>query len=114
MKKGEEAVKRLKEIDENKGITGKARRSDPKEVGVPSNSRSIPAEANTTAEQYIGEVLSDADLAAQRIAQAETLKKQAQQLLSEATRLEKEANELVPATNVKTTKTKKTASKQAA
>lgn len=91
MKLGEEAVKRLKEIDDNKGMSGKARRNDPKEVGVPSNSRSIPAEANTTAEQYLGQVLSDADLAKQRLTQAADLKRQAESLIAEAARLESEA-----------------------
>ena len=114
MAKGDEAVKRLAEIEAAKGMTGKQRPSKnvEKEVGAPPNSRAGEVDLNSL--PGLDSVLSDADLAAQRIAQAETLKKQAQQLLSEATRLEKEANELVPATNVKTTKTKKTASKQAA
>jgi len=94
MKKGEEAVSRLKEIDESRGITGKTRKQEPREVGVPTNSRSIPAEGNVSAEQYLGEVLSDADLAAQRLTQAADLKKQAASLLTEAARLEEEASKL--------------------
>lgn len=118
MKKGEDAVQRLKEIDENRGITGKARKSEPREVGVPSNSRSIPAEGNVSAEQYLGEVLSDADLAAQRLTQASDMKKQAAGLLAEAARLEEEASRLntttKPSNGTRKTTKAKTGKKQAA
>lgn len=121
MKKGEDAVQRLKEIDENRGITGKAKKSELREVGVPSNSRSIPAEGNVSAEQYLSEVLSDADLAAQRLTQAADMKKQAAGLLAEAARLEEEATRLNTTTTPsngtrKTTKAKtaKAGKKQAA
>ncbi len=116
MKKGEEAVSRLKEIDESRGMTGKARKQDPREVGVPANSRSIPAEGNVSAEQYLGEVLSDADLAAQRLTQAADLKKQAASLLNEAARLEEEASTLnttVKNGTRKTTKAKATKKQEA-
>ena len=94
MKQGEEAVKRLQEIDNSRGMTGKARKAEPREVGVPSNSTSIPAQGNVSAEQYLGEVLTDADLAAQRATQAADMKRQAQSLLAEAARLEEEAASL--------------------
>lgn len=116
MKKGEEAVNRLKEIDESRGMSGKARKQDPREVGVPANSRSIPAEGNVSAEQYLGEVLSDADLAAQRLTQAADLKKQAANLLTEAARLEEEASNLnttVKNGTRKTTKAKATKKQEA-
>lgn len=118
MKKGEDAVQRLKEIDENRGITGKAKKSEPREVGVPSNSRSIPAEGNVSAEQYLGEVLSDADLAAQRLTQAADMKKQAAGLLAEAARLEEEASRLnttiKPSNGTRKTTKAKAGKKQAA
>ena len=106
MSKGDEAVKRMAELDASKGMVGQKKTSKSKvvetEVGAPPNSRA-------------GEVvlpesgfLSDADLAAQRIEQAAQMKRQAEQLLAEATRLESEANELVPTKNVRTI-TKKTA-----
>lgn len=116
MAKGTDAVKRLAEIEAAKGMTGKQNRRSTveKEVGVPPNSRAGEVDLNTL--PPMDAVLSDADLAAQRLAQANNMKQQAEQLLAEATRLETEANELAPAKNVKTTRTKKTttAKKQAA
>jgi hypothetical protein len=109
MSKGDEAVKRMAEIDAARGATGKQNRKTTveKEVGVPPNSRA-------------GEVilpesgfLTDADLAAQRLEQSAQMKKQAEQLLAEAKRLETEAQSLAPH-NVTTTKKTKTTKKQAA
>jgi len=110
MAKGDEAVKRMSEIDSQRGATGvQTRKQKPanKEVGVPPNSRA-------------GEVilpesgfLTDADLAVQRLEQSAQMKKQAEQLLAEAKRLETEAQSLAPH-NVTTTKKTKTTKKQAA
>lgn len=109
MSKGDEAVKRMAELDAARGATGKQNRKTTveKEVGVPPNSRA-------------GEVilpesgfLTDADLAAQRLEQSAQMKKQAEQLLAEAKRLETEAQSLAPH-NVTTTKKTKTTKKQAA
>lgn len=110
MSQGDEAVKRMAELDNQRGFTGTQQRKSKqvdKEVGAPPNSRA-------------GEVilpesgfLTDADLAAQRLEQSAQMKKQAEQLLAEATRLETEAHSLTP-TNVTTTKKTKTAKKQAA
>ena len=107
MKKGDDAVKRLKEIDDNRGMTGKRRPAEPREVGVSPNSRSIPAEGNVSAEQYLSEALSDADLAKQRLTQAQDMKRQAEQMLAEAARLESEAQTLNPSTTNGTRKTTK-------
>jgi hypothetical protein len=121
MAKGEEAVKRMQEIEDAKGMTGKQRppKTYQKEVGVPPNSRAgeVDMDSLINNASTADGVLSDADLAAQRLTQANNMKLQAQQLLAEAQRLEMEANELVPAKNVKPTRTtKKTtaAKKQAA
>jgi hypothetical protein len=109
MAKGDEAVKRMSDLDSSRGATGKQNRKTivEKEVGVPPNSRA-------------GEVilpesgfLTDADLAAQRLEQSAQMKKQAEQLLAEARRLETEAKSLAPQ-NVTTTKKTKTTKKQAA
>ena len=111
MAKGDEAVKRMAELDSQRGATGKQNPKRAKvvetEVGAPPNSRA-------------GEVilpdsgfLTDADLAAQRLEQSAQMKKQAEQLLAEAKRLESEAQSLAPK-NVTTTKKTKTAKKQAA
>ena len=110
MDKGEEAIKKMADLDKNAGLVGK---KEAREVGQNPASRSnIPETSNTT----IGDVLTDDQLAAQRVAQAAKMKLEAQQMLAEAARLEAEAASLTPATNVptKTTKTKATKKKQAA
>ena len=117
MEKGEEAVKRLQDIDKNAGMQTKRRAQQGREVGMPPNNSSVSrtnmdVEGTDSAAAYLKGALtegalSDSDLAAQRQAQAETMKKQAEQLLAEAKRLETEANALQPAKNVKTTRAKK-------
>lgn len=111
MEKGEEAVKRLQDIDKNSGMQTKKRRTEGREVGMPPNNQSlsrtnVDVNATDSAAAYLKGTLSDSDLADQRKSQAEQMKRQAEQLLAEAKRLETEANELSPA-NVKTTRAKK-------
>lgn len=111
MEKGEEAVKRLAEVDAQAGMAPQKRIREGREVGMPPNNTSvsrtnIDIEATDSAAAYVKGVLSDSDLAQERISQAEQMKKQAEQLLAEAKRLEKEANQLAP-NNVKTTRAKK-------
>jgi len=105
MAKGEDAIKRLAELDANKGMVTK--RSEPiREVGVPPASRTAEVTAPTTA------VLSDSDLAQQRISQATAMKSNAEQLMKEAQRLLDEARALDPTTlleNDDTAKKKTTA-----
>lgn len=119
MSKGEEAVRRLADLDANAGMTNKKRPVEPKEVGAPNNSRSAAQVQGTMSpEQYVVAtegVLDDATLATQRIAQATKMKAEAQAMLAEAARLEQEAASLNPVSDVRT-KTKKTTSakKQAA
>ena len=113
LEQGEEAVKRMAELDSQRGMTGpRPRKPADKEVGVPPNTRAGEVQIPATNDG----VLSDADLAAQRLSQAETMKRQAEQLLAEAKRLETEAKELSPSKNAKTTRAKKakTDSKQEA
>ena len=127
MDKGEEAIKRLQEIDNNSGFTGKRKPKQGREVGMPPNNQSvsrtnIDVDANTSAAAYLkgiiadDQTLSDADIAAQRIDQALKMQAQAEQLLAEAKRLTEEAQQLSPAKNAKTTRAKKatTSKKQAA
>lgn len=97
MSKGEEAVKRLAEIDASKGMTSKKKTDNIKEVGAPSNSRATPAPLQATENS----VLTDADLAKSRVQQAESMKANAQQLLAEAERLLAEAADLDPTVKVK-------------
>lgn len=114
MKKGEDAIKRLAEMDKENGFTGKKKRpAEPREVGVPPSSRTRPAEVAPSA--GLNDVLSDADLARSRVAQAEMMKQNANAMLAEAERLLKEAADLDPSTtkNVRATKKKTTKVKAA-
>jgi hypothetical protein len=118
MAQGEDAVKRLAEIDSHKGMYGgkRGQAAESREVGMPANSRAnAGVEGTMSAEQYVAGALTDADLAAQRLTQAADMKRQAEQMLAEAARLETEAQTLNPTTNGtrKTTKAKAT-KKQAA
>lgn len=121
MEQGEEAIKRLSEIDSNAGlVTPKKKVREGREVGMPPNNQSVSrtnvdVDATTNAAAYVkGNVaegaLSDSDLAAQRIEQAMKMQQQAEQLLAEAKRLTQEAQQLSPAKNAKTTRAKKATS----
>lgn len=111
MKKGEEAIKRLAEMDANQGMSGKKKKPEPREVGVPPSSRTQPAEVAPTA---ITDILSDSDLAKSYRAQAEMMKRNAATMIAEAERLANEASKLDPtvtenvgkSTKKKTTKVK--------
>ena len=93
MAQGEEAVKRMANLDKNAGMVTRA---EPKEVGANPASRTTPAAPGTAA---IGDVLTDEQLASQRVAQAAKMKLDAQALLAEAARLEQEANTISPKNN---------------
>lgn len=125
MDKGDEAVKRLKEIDQEAGMVNKKKVREGREVGMPPNNKSLSrtnqdVDATVSAAAYVKgnipveesaiSVLSDNDIAQQRLSQADIMIKQAEQLLAEAKRLQTEANDLTPAKNVKPTRAKKTAS----
>lgn len=95
MAKGEEAVKKLAELDASQGATGKQKT---REVGEP-----VKATKTTSADvnAKLNQVLSDSDLANERLAQAEKMKKEAEMLISEAERLVAEAAALDPTLKVK-------------
>lgn len=120
MEQGEEAIKRLQDIDNQAGMAPKKRVREGREVGMPPNNQSLSrtnleVDATDSAAAYVKGVLTDADLAAERVQQAENMKRQAEQLLAEAKRLEAEAKKLSPVKNVKTrAKKAPTAKKQAA
>ena len=120
MEKGEEAIKRMSDLDKGTGMTGKRRKTtEGREVGMPPNNASVSrtnldVEGTDSAAAYLKGalsegVLSDADIAAQRLSQAEAMQKQATQLLAEAKRLTEEAQQLSPAKNAKPTRAKKAA-----
>lgn len=95
MKKGEDAIKRLADMDKSQGLTSnKKRKPELKEVGVPPSSRTASA-INPTPTSVTG-VLSDSDLALSRIAQAELMKRNANAMLLEAEQLISEAHQLDP------------------
>jgi len=114
MKKGEDAIKRLADMDKAQGLApNKKRKAELKEVGVPPSSRTASA-VSPTPSSLTG-VLSDSDLALSRIAQAELMKKNANAMLAEAENLISEARQLDPTIMVKehvgTSKTKTKTSK---
>ena len=113
MTKGEEAMKRLQELDTNRGLTGKQapRRAEIQELG---ERRTREAQGNTSAAEMLSGLLSDSDLATQRLEQAQKMEASAKQLLAEAERLKAEAQSLSPKVDNVGTKTKKTATKKQA
>jgi hypothetical protein len=117
MQKGEEAVKRLAEIDSSAGLQTKKKVREGREVGMPPNNSSVSrtnleVDATDSAAAYLKGALSDTDIAEQRLSQAANMKQQAEQLLAEAKRLEEEAKQFAPAKNVTTKTTKKTATRK--
>jgi hypothetical protein len=112
MKQGEAAVKELADLDKNAGMSGKRKRNNPGqmlgEVRTPRESRSIPVEVDTNIK--ISDILTDGELAKQRLAQAQQLQDNAKALLAEAARLQQEAISLTsPVKTNGTTKSKKIA-----
>lgn len=95
--KGEEATKKLADADAGQRWEGK-------DLGEPSKTTA----ANVSTASVDG-VLTDADIAQQRIAQADKMESEAKSLLAEAKRLKEEANALAPKeTKAKVTKAKAT------
>lgn len=114
MEQGEEAVKELAALDSNSGMINRKRVKEQKELGevrVPPASRSQPAQVETNVS--INEVLSDADLAKQRLAQATRMQAEAKALLAEAERLQVEAAQLDGAIAKNVSKPKKAKVKEA-
>jgi hypothetical protein len=97
--KGEEATKKLANADAGQRWEGR-------ELGEPAKAASV----NTTSASINTDgVLSDADIANQRLAQATKMEAEAKSLLAEAKRLKDEANALAPkVTKAKVTKAKAT------
>jgi hypothetical protein len=119
MAKGQEAMAKLQNLDTNRGYTGKKnntaknqpRRAEAIEIG---ERRTREAQGNTSAADMLSGMLSDTDLAAQRLEQAQKMEASAQALLAEAARLKEEAGSLDPKAKNVGTKTKKTATKKQA
>jgi len=98
MKLGEDAVKRMAELDQSRGL------QDPADVarrmrGQKNNQSSVVSPS--------GDLLGDASLAKQRIEQAQKMEREAKGLLAEAQRLTTEAQTLDPSLAPKSAKAKK-------
>lgn len=116
MAMGEEAIKEMAELDKNAGLTTKrnnVRQRDVGELRAPRDSRGRPAEVESTLN--INDVLTDEQLATQRLAQAQKMQAEAKALLAEAARLQQEAASLTGAKkeNGSTTKSKKAKTEKA-
>ena len=113
MAKGEEALKKLQDLDANRGLSGKTppRRAEIQELG---EKKTREAQGNTSAAAMLSGLLSESDLAAQRLEQATKMEATAKQLLAEAERLKAEAESLSPKVENVGTKTKKTSTKKQA
>ena len=96
MAKGEEAVRRLAELDANSGLTGKKkaqpRKAEIQEIGERTTR---DAQGNTSAAEIMSSMMSPVDLAEQRLEQARRLEESAKQLLEEAARLKADAQPAV-------------------
>lgn len=93
---GGEAAAKMADIDANRGTKGVLQEG--RELGMPA----VQPPATTAA--AVDSVLSDADIAQQRLAQAARMEADAKSLLAEAKRLKDEAKTLVPAKAKTTTK----------
>lgn len=91
MEAGEEAVKKLADIDNNRGIKGVIQEG--RELGMPP----APQVPVATTSASVAGVLSDSDIAQQRLEQATRMEAEAKGLLAEAKRLKEEAKSLTPA-----------------
>ena len=98
MSAGEEAVAEMAALDKGAGMSGKRRTNEGRDMGelrAPANSRSIPANVDNSLS--INDVLSDEQLAEQRLTQAQKMQNEARALLAEADRLQQEAATLTGA-----------------
>lgn len=105
MKTGEEAIRKLAEMDANKGMTGKVRQKDDfgREVGAPSEF----SRGSYVAGSDAARALDDASIAQDLHKQATRMAAEAKQLLAESDRLMKEAAAMSgtkPETVAKTTR----------
>lgn len=109
MAKGEEAVARLRDIDNSRGLQTKPRKAETVELG---ETKSREAQGNMSAEAMVAGVLSDDDINASKIAQAERMEADANSMLAEAKRLKAEAGVTTEVKRGKTTKATTTKAKK--
>jgi molybdopterin synthase catalytic subunit len=96
MKQGEDAVKRMAELDKSRGL------QDPADVARRMRENKKPPVVSQS-----NDLLGDASLATQRLEQAQKMEREAKGLLAEAHRLTEEAHQLDPSLAPKPAKTTK-------
>jgi uncharacterized membrane protein YccC len=99
MKKGEDAIKRLQEMDESRGLQDPkdiARRMREQQPMIDAAKAAVNA-ANNPVKATMPDVYGDAELAQQRLQQAQRMAAEARGLLAESSRLEQEAYSMNPA-----------------
>ena len=91
MKMGEDAIREMAELDNNRGMTGKVRQRDDfgREVGAGANVRGAQVAGSDAAK-----ALDDASIAKNLIEQAQRMEREAKGLMAESARLAKEAESL--------------------
>ena len=94
MSKGEEAIKRMSDLDKAAGLQTKRPKDSGRNVGDPVKPK-MPDVAPLQA--GLNEALSDEAIAASQLAQATRFRTEAKSLLAEAERLEGEAKKIAPA-----------------
>lgn len=103
MEQGDDAVKKMKDIEDGRGFADNKKIDNLKDLGDPVY---VDNSLNTTS----NDVLSNDDIARSLLEQSEQYRDQAQNLIAEAKRLEAEAKALTPrAKNVRKTTTKEKA-----
>ena len=111
MAKGQDAIDRLQSLEDSKGYGSVPRKAEILELGQKT---SREAQGNATAEQLIAGVLTDDDINASKISQANAMEAEATNMLAEAKRLKAEAGVAKGAKRVGTKTTTKTKKKQTA
>lgn len=118
MRQGEDAVRRMAELDKQAGMTGRVRPRDDfgREIGAPIERQRASEVAGSDAAR----ALDDRALAATLVEQARRMEREAQGLIAEAARLSREAETLqgttadTPTTKPRTTRSKRVKAADAA
>lgn len=102
MKMGEEAVRRMAEIDKNRGLVDAPTKRAAEQAFKESRGAQTPPmpQARAGADSF----LNDHDLANNMLAQAQRMEADAKGLLSEAARMKKDAERMYPGVNTRETK----------
>jgi hypothetical protein len=102
MKMGEEAVRRMAEIDKNRGLVDAPTKRAAEQAY--KESRGVQQSPMPQARAGADSFLNDHDLANNMLAQAQRMEADAKGLLSEAARMKKDAERMYPGVNTRETK----------